>query len=62
MWKTLVVKMIRTGLLLLCNVVPSSHVSAGKARLCDVVVCRVCYCLVALVLEVTAVEAFLCKV
>ena len=58
----LVVQMIRTGLLLLCNVVPSSHASVGKARMSNLVSRRASCCLVSLVLAVIVGEACLRKV
>ena len=54
--------MIRTGMLLLCNMVPSSHTYTGKVRLFVVVASHVCCCLVVMLLAVTAVGTFLHKV
>ena len=58
----LVVQMIRTGLLLLCNVVPSGYACVGKARLCAALARRMCCRLVALLSTVITVGACLHKV
>ena len=58
----MVVQMIRTGLLLLCNAVLHSCASPGKALLRAAVTHFVCCCLVALFLVATVIVAFPCKV